>query len=175
MSSPHGNYGIDAPSVVYSLGLGGVALIVLSLMAAKVPLVAPIAPTLSGTGVGMILGCVWMIVSSLWLKRLVMSRLLGERVWRGDEAVLDVGAGRGLLAIGAARRLSNGKVYAIDIWQSRDLSGNTPKALLANARAAGAIERLQVDTGDARSLPYTDGMFDVVGSMTAIHNIAEKE
>jgi cyclopropane fatty-acyl-phospholipid synthase-like methyltransferase len=45
---------------------------------------------------------------------------------RGDETVLDVGYGRGLHLIGAAKRLTTGKAPGVDIWQAEDLSGNLP-------------------------------------------------
>jgi len=40
--------------------------------------------------------------------------------------VLDVGCGRGLLLIGAARRLTTGKAVGVDIWQAEDRVGNLP-------------------------------------------------
>lgn len=168
------HYGIDAPTVVRNLGGGGIALIVIGFIARGIAAVAPLAPTITATGIGMTIGAGWMLVSSLWLKKIVMRRLLGERSWRGNEIVLDVGSGRGLVAIGAARRATAGTVHALDIWQEQDLSGNSPAMLIANGRAAGVAERLAVDTGDARQMPYPDAMFDVVASMTAIHNIPDK-
>jgi ubiquinone/menaquinone biosynthesis C-methylase UbiE len=103
----------------------------------------------------------------------VARALLDARAWRGDETVLDVGCGRGLVAVNAAKRVPRGRVTGVDIWQARDLGGNSPRAIRANAEAAGVSERLTIDTGDARSLPYADGSFDVVASMTAIHNIPD--
>ena len=38
----------------------------------------------------------------------------------GDEQVLDVGCGHGLMLIGAAKRLSSGHATGIDIWQDVD-------------------------------------------------------
>jgi len=100
-----------------------------------------------------------------------MRSLLDQRRWRGDERVLDIGCGRGLLTVEAARRVPNGKVHGVDIWQSADLSGNGPSAIRTNAAIAGVANQIEIDTGDARKLPYADGSFDVVCSMTAIHNI----
>ncbi|QDZ09082.1 class I SAM-dependent methyltransferase [Sphingomonas panacisoli] len=115
----------------------------------------------------------WMVVSSRWLKPQVLKSLLDQHAWRGDEAVLDIGCGRGLVAIAAARRAPHGYVTGIDLWQEVDLAGNSPAAIHANAVAAGVADRLTVDTGDARALPYPDASFDVVASMTAIHNIPD--
>ncbi len=172
MAGSRENYGIDAPTVVRGLGIGGVALLVLGLVLR--PYTPWFGPPLQ-IGTGLLIGCGWMLISSLWLKQIVMRRLLAERQWRGDEAVLDVGAGRGLVAIGAARRAPQGRIHALDIWQSVDLSGNRPEGLIANAEAAGVAARVTVVTGDARSMPLADASFDVVASMTALHNISDAE
>jgi arsenite methyltransferase len=168
-------YGIDAPAVVRNLGLGGVILVIGGLLVGGTKSVGWLALTLTIAGVCMAATAVWMLVSSLWLKQNVMRSLMNERQWHGDETVLDVGCGRGLVAIEAAKRVPRGSVHGIDLWQTVDLSGNSPDALLANAQAGGVQNLLRIDTGDARSLPYADGMFDVVVSMTAIHNIPNVE
>ena len=38
----------------------------------------------------------------------------------GREQVLDVGCGRGLMAVAAARRLPGGKVVSINTWRAED-------------------------------------------------------
>lgn len=169
---PREYYGLDAPVVVRNLGLIGGALVVAGLVAARHLPVAKFFLLVPGLSMAGTAG--WMLVSSLWLKKAVMRGLIDKRLWRGDEAVLDVGCGRGLVAIEAARRAPQGSVHAIDLWQSADLSGNSPEALLANARIAGVDNRLSIDTGDARDMPYPDATFDVVASMTAIHNIPDE-
>jgi arsenite methyltransferase len=168
------NYGIDAPTVVRNLGLGGIVLVAGLLVPDAIP-GASFAHALWRAGISMLVAAAWMLASSLWIKTMVMRALLGERRWRGDETVLDVGCGRGLVAIEAARRVPRGTVHGIDLWQAVDLSGNQPDALRANAAIAGVEDRLVIDTGDARALPYADASFDVVASMTAIHNIPGKE
>jgi arsenite methyltransferase len=167
------HYGIDAPTVVRNLALGGAALVVVGLVLPHWPAAAAFGPNCIAVGVPMLVAAAWMLSSSLWLKKLVMRRLLDERAWSGSETMLDVGAGRGLVAIAAARRAPRGRIHAVDLWQAVDLSGNNPAGLRRNAVAAGVNDRLQVDTGDARSLPYPDEMFDVVTSMTVIHNIPD--
>jgi arsenite methyltransferase len=166
-------YGIDAPTVVRNLAAAGALLISLHRIFSHWHVLGFLLPTLLFAGFSMAAMALWMLISSLWLKRWVLGALLDARRWRGDEAVLDVGCGRGLVAVGAARRVPTGRVQAIDLWQDVDLSGNTPEALVGNARAAGVADRITVDTGDARALPYPDASFDVVASMTVIHNIPD--
>jgi ubiquinone/menaquinone biosynthesis C-methylase UbiE len=105
-------------------------------------------------------------------------RLLDRVAWRGDETVLDVGCGRGLMLTAAARRVPRGKAVGIDVWQAEDLTGNRPEATLENARLEGVADRVEVRTADMRAMPFPDGCFDMVVSNVAIHNLyqpAERE
>ena len=100
-------------------------------------------------------------------------RLLDSIPWRGDETVLDVGCGRGLLLVGVAKRLRTGRAVGVDIWQSKDQSGNHPEATYKNAQVEGVANRVEVKNGDARQLPFKDGTFDVVVSSLVLHNIRD--
>jgi arsenite methyltransferase len=101
-------------------------------------------------------------------------RLLDLVPWRGLETVLDVGCGRGLLLVSAARRLTAGRAVGVDVWHGLQLSGNSPQAVMDNARRAGVAERVEVHDGDARSLPFPDASFDVVLSSLVLHNISSR-
>jgi SAM-dependent methyltransferase len=93
----------------------------------------------------------------------------------GKEKVLDVGAGRGLLAIGAAKRLTGGKVTALDIWRTQDLSENTKGALLANARSEGVEDSIEVLSDDICTTHLAGDSFDLVVSNLCLHNIPAAE
>lgn len=95
--------------------------------------------------------------------------------WTGTENVLDVGTGRGLLAIGAAKKLTAGRAVGIDIWNPRDLTDNTADGFLQNAELEGVAERVEVRNADARRLPFPDASFDVVLSNVCLHNIPDAE
>jgi ubiquinone/menaquinone biosynthesis C-methylase UbiE len=97
--------------------------------------------------------------------------LLSMADLKGNEAVLDVGTGRGLLLIGAAKRLPHGKSCGIDIWSQVDMKGNNPADTLKNAELEGVLDRVEVRGEDARELSFPDGSFDVVLSNLCIHNI----
>src|SRR5207244_7429705 len=114
---------------------------------------------------------VWMMWDSRVGKLRNRDRLLQKITWTGHERVLDVGCGRGLMLIGAAKHLTTGKATGIDIWQTEDLSGNRPQATLANARREGVAERIEVQTADMRQMPFADNAFDVVVSKAVIHNL----
>jgi len=166
------SFGIDAPTLVRGFALGGPLLLMLGLAAAgRSGLAGVFAPSLQGTGFGMIGSAILMSLSSMYGKRIVARRLIASLALRGDERVLDVGCGRGLLLLEAARALPRGHASGIDLWSVRDQSGNASAATHANAVAAGVAERVGIDTGDMRALPYADASFDVVVSSLAIHNL----
>jgi SAM-dependent methyltransferase len=90
---------------------------------------------------------------------------------RGDERVLDMGCGRGAVLTAVARRLTTGRVTGIDIWSTHDQSGNAREVAVRNASLEGVADRVDVETGDMRALPFPDASFDLVVSSLAIHNI----
>jgi ubiquinone/menaquinone biosynthesis C-methylase UbiE len=98
-------------------------------------------------------------------------RILDRLALHGDERALDMGCGRGAVLTAVARRLAHGRVTGIDIWNARDQSGNARAVTLENASLEGVGDRVEIDTGDMRALPYRDATFDVVVSSLAIHNI----
>jgi len=95
--------------------------------------------------------------------------------WRGDERVLDVGTGAGLLMIGAAKRLTTGRATGIDLWSQVDLSANEKQRTLRNAELEGVKDRVEVLDGDATAMTFPNGTFDVIVSLACIHNIATRE
>jgi arsenite methyltransferase len=98
------------------------------------------------------------------------ARFLDAARLNGGETVLDVGCGRGLLLVEAARRLPNGRAVGIDIWSPVDQSRNEPAAPVENARLED-VGAVAVSTADARDLPFADRSIDAVVSQFAIHNI----
>lgn len=176
------DYGLDAPGVVrnlliatgLSLGLVVVQLTGIWSGALTVRgLTLLFHPAAMGLAIG--LTCVslaaWMTWSSKVGKLAERERLLDQVPWTGAERVLDLGCGRGLMLVGAARRVPRGGAVGIDLWQAEDLSGNRPEATLENARREGVGDRVTVETGDMRELPFPDASFDVIVSKAAIHNI----
>src|SRR5678816_864585 len=89
-------------------------------------------------------------------------RILDRTQLRGDEIVLDMGCGRGAVLTAVARRLTTGRVTGVDIWSTRDQSGNARDVTLRNASLEGVGDRVQIETGDMRKLPFPDASFDIV-------------
>jgi arsenite methyltransferase len=178
-SAQRAEYGIDAPGVVRNFALGGVAALMAGaalfrLLRARQPLTASILLGLAGLNGLLCLGTAsLMIWSSKVGKFHARDRLLDELPWRGDEIVLDVGCGRGLLLVACAKRVLRGRVIGVDLWRTEDQSGNRPDLTWANARAKGVAERIELKDGDARDLPFPDDTFDVVVSSLTLHNIGD--
>jgi SAM-dependent methyltransferase len=168
------DYGVDAPGLVVGLIVVGSASALLAVAGLLWP--GPsLVPASVSMGAGVVAALLLsyaavMLRSSLVSKQRVRDRLVGALVLSGSERVLDAGCGRGLALIGCAKALTTGKAIGIDLW-SRDLSGNRPEGALANAAAEGVADRVEVETGDITRLPFDDGAFDAVISMTVIHNI----
>ena len=179
------DYGIDAPSVIRNLVLVGLAGLIgrvgisLGLWSGlvRIPLGSTDVLDFQFEGIFLVTFLIcgfmlcWMIYDSKVGKQRLRDQLVASLALSGHEHVLDVGCGRGLLLIGAARHLTNGVATGIDLWQSVDLSGNNPEATLLNARAEGVADRIRIETGDMRHMPFADSQFDAILSRAAIHNL----
>lgn len=168
------NYGIDAPGVIRTLFLVGACFLVVALLFPKV--------TIGHIKFLLVPGFLWpagffllesalMLLYSLAGKFRHRDRMLTKVPWTGAEQVLDVGAGRGLLLIGAAKKLTTGHATGIDIWNAEDLSGNGPEGLKQNIALEGVAGRTTILSEDAQKMSFPDASFDVVLSNLCIHNI----
>lgn len=172
------DYGIDAPHVILNLFAAGVACGFLALLYPRFTIgqvTFVLYPGLLYSAACFLLPVILMLVYSRAGKLRHRDRMLAKVSWTGDETVLDVGAGRGLLLIGAAKRLSTGEATGIDIWNTEDLSGNSPTALLENIVLEGVGGKTDVKSEDARKMSFHDGTFDVVLSNLCLHNIYQQE
>lgn len=164
------NYGLDSPRIVGTLFVLGVALCCLAyVLASRWRWIS------LGLGVYFLFGASGMLFYSKVGKLGMRERFLERVPWRGDERVLDVGCGRGLLTVGAARRVPNGSVVGVDVWNPTALTGNRADSVLHNAEVEGVANRVEAKQGDARQLPFADASFDVVLSNYVVHEMKTRE
>ena len=171
------DYGIDAPHVIRNFFFAGSLFLIISLVFPRI-VIGHIEFILFP---GFLWPAVWfflfgglMLLYSLRGKFRHRDRILAKVNWTGAENVLDVGTGRGLLLIGAAKRLTSGHVTGIDIWNAEDLSGNGPEGLKANIELEGVGEKATIVSEDARRMSFNDASFDLVLSNLCLHNIYQK-
>ncbi len=163
-----GSYGVDAPYVPVLSAIGAVVFIGLA--------VAGSAP-----GVSFLMALVLLGQAGCYLhatrrgKFVIWRRIIDEMDMKGDEQLLDVGCGRGMVMLTAATSLPDGVVVGLDLWRGQDQTGNGPDAVMANADAVGVAEQVELHTGDMTEMPFVDGEFDVVVANVAIQNIKNRE
>jgi len=175
MSKQTPDYGLDAPPLIYAmfvLGLTGVifGFVLVWTSSRHVSL----AYAVQIFGLGCVILAALMFASSRFGKFRARDRLLERLKLRGDETVLDVGCGHGLLLIAAAKMLPRGRAVGIDIW-SMDQSDNSRESTLRNAALEGVAQRVTVHDGDMRKMPFADRSFDATVAHFAIHNVRSRE
>jgi len=117
----------------------------------------------------------FMIWSSRMGKLRMRDQLLDSLELAGTEKILDAGCGRGLMTIGAAKRLKSGRVTGVDVWNPQDLSGNSIDTAKANAKIEGVADRVRFETCDLRKLVFPENNFDVAVSFAAFHHLPESD
>lgn len=171
------DYGIDAPNVVRNLFLFSLILAALAgfsfLIQNAVWFWIVFLYTFPTSLVLLITGC-WMLYGIKITKPRIALNMIQNLELKGDEQILDLGCGRGLLLCKIAQYLPQGMAHGIDLWKAKDQSGNSMDTALQNADREGVKTRVSVQTGDVCSLPFSDGSFDAVVSSLCLHNIKDK-
>jgi len=176
------DYGVDAPAVLRNLFLFGGLCLVLGL---TLPPVIHLGSVVLNTRPSFLFPAVFLLVEGcLYLLYVKVGkfhhreRMLALHQWRGDEAVLDVGCGRGLLLAGAAKRLralkGTGHATGIDIWSNTDMGGNSEAATLRNLEMEGVRAICSLVGVPAQEMPFEAASFDVVVSNLCLHNIYDQ-
>jgi arsenite methyltransferase len=171
------NYGFDAPSIMRNLIVFGILILSAGVSIAYFTdntILNYLSFLVIVGGVILLILGTSMYVYGIKGKYKMRDFLLNKIAWKGNETVLDIGTGRGVYMIGAAKYLTTGKSIGIDILRAEDLSGNNIDNALKNAELEGVIDKIEIKNEDARKLNFQDNTFDVILSMWCIHNIDGK-
>ena len=91
----------------------------------------------------------------------------------GQGRVLDLGAGSGRSTLMVLLGRPAARVTALDIFGTEyGIVGNSPDRLRANAKAAGALDRVDVKVGDMRAMPFDAHSYDGAVSVAAIDHLS---
>jgi arsenite methyltransferase len=170
-------YGVDEPRTIAELGVAGVLCVAVGVLVSKYTIAS--APKTAdtaiivGPGVGFL---IFVVAAALyWSSRLgkarEMSKIVNDIPWGGEEVVLDLGCGRGLAMVMAAKRLTTGYALGVDTWPASRLSGNDPKSIGANAESEGVESMVSAAKGFSAQLPLADRSVDVILSGAGLHHL----
>lgn len=175
--TPTADYGFDgSPLGVLLIGLVGIACLAAGITFVHSGLILEVvSPVLMLCGGLLLLVCTSYLYYVTFGKLHRRDKMLSMVDWKGHEMVLDIGTGRGLLMIGAAKRLTTGRSVGIDIWNPADMHGNSGQNTLRNAELEGVLDKVEVLNEDVRNLSFPDETFDVVLSNLCLHNIPTEE
>jgi arsenite methyltransferase len=172
------NYGVDAPNVPRNMFIGGVACFLLGLFTPKTMHLGGNVDLDHSTffwfSFWFFFYCGLFILYVKFGKFRHRDFMLTFHNWRGDEQVLDVGCGRGLLLAGAAKHLTTGHATGIDIWSNEDMGGNSEAATLKNLSLEGITDRCTLISQGAQNMPFADSSFDAIVSNLCLHNIYDR-
>jgi cyclopropane fatty-acyl-phospholipid synthase-like methyltransferase len=172
------DYGLDAPGIVKDMFVRGGWFLAFGLalwFMNHVDFPGPAMSLLTALGlVGLAFVAVGavMVWSSRTAKLTLRDEILDAAGIKGDEKILDAGCGRGLLLIGAAKRLKSGRATGVDLWDARDQKDNSSESTRENAKLEGVADKVRVESGDVRKLVYPEANFDVVLSNLVVHNLS---
>ena len=92
-----------------------------------------------------------------------------------DDLVLDAGSGAGRTAIAIGRIVRNGRIVAVDRFDSNYIADGGRALLERNIALAGLADRVDVEHGDLTALPFKEGTFDSAVSAHAIDHLGRNK
>lgn len=110
-------------------------------------------------------------------RMLILKKMIKNADLKGNETILDIGTGAGIIAIGFAKILKNGKVYGIDIYKHKynnykefliskiriNFFGNTLKNAQKNAKIELVDDKCKFITADITAkLDFPEKFFDII-------------
>ena len=155
-SSTHLSYGIETPELLGALAGISLFLLAAALIADKVQLRWLVAGFLGALfcliSLFLILLAVWLGWSYFLGKGRSSQQVLAALRLKGKEKLLDLGCGRGLILIEAAKKITKGKCVGLDDWSQKDFYSNNAEKTMENAATEGVAKKVQVVPSRLRSI-----------------------
>lgn len=165
------NYGQDMAGVLVALSVISVLLIIAGVWLPMSLKASVILLSICGLLAIIVLTGIW---SSRFGKLKMRDKIFGKLLFNGDESVLDIGCGPGLLLIAAAKQLQKGKAVGADHWKGNLEYSYTSQMVLRNAEIEKVVDRVEVINADAQALPFGNNSFDVVMTSLMMHHVVDK-
>ena len=169
------DYGLDGGLAIYAMFIVGLAGTIVGFLLVDWRAHIGLAHAVQIFGFCSLILASLMFLSSRFGKFYARDHLLARLKLRGDEGVLDVGCGHGLLLVAAAKLLPRGHAVGLDLWSQWQQFDNSREATLRNAALEGVAQRVSVHDGDMRKMPFADRSFDATVAHFAIHNVSSRE
>ena len=172
------DYGVDAPAVMRNFFIFGTLCLLIAIFAPHIVHLGPVDINARSfywpAGFLIAEGLLFLLYVKFGKFR-HRDLILSLHTWRGDEDVLDVGCGRGLLLAGAAKRIASlngtGHATGIDVWSNVDMGGNSAAATQHNLDLENVSPICTLISQPAQDMTFADATFDVIVSNLCIHNI----
>jgi arsenite methyltransferase len=177
--SKKADYGQDMPGIIITSSIIGIVLMVLAgylyhryitVFSNQNLLVAIVFSTLAAFMFALSIAGIW---SSRYGKLILRDKVLSLLTFNGSESTLDIGCGKGLLLIEAAKRTPNGKATGADLWDKTLEYSYTPQMALSNAQIEGVSGHVEVVTADVQSMPFATNTFDIVMTSLMMHHVPD--
>jgi len=121
-----------------------------------------------------VIGATLMVVINPQGRERARQQMIDSVQWNGSEQVFDVGCGNGIVLLAAAQHLTpgKGKALGIDIWVEASGEQNA-QTLRKNAALEGVTDRVELQSVDARKMPFADASFDVIFASLSLHHMGD--
>src|SRR5262245_24022810 len=160
-------------SIHYAIAAGTTALAFGLISRVSLPAYRTVANSVIGVGT-VVLAPALTVLGFVHILQTARNRLLDTIIdvvnWRGDERVLDVGTGSGIVLFACAKKLRTGTATGIYIADP-NAGGGSAERFWRNAHLEGVADRVELLDVDARHMTFADGTFDVAVSSLAMHHV----
>jgi len=178
--SKKANYGQDMPGIIITALFLGILLAALAIWQYQNYITGHNNQTLVIVIVFASFGLLFftMAIVGIWSSRygklILRDKVLSKLNFKGSEKILDLGCGKGLLIIEAAKKIQGGKAVGADLWDNTLEYSYTAQMVLNNAEIEGVSNRVEVVTADAQDMPFANNSFDIVMTSLMMHHVPDK-